>query len=61
MELYNKALTKTYEAINHVNKYLYDNESKYILYKIFTNLSYDTGVSCSLGKNLIYVKKKSIK
>ena len=61
IELYNKALTKTYEAIYHVNKYLYDTESKYNLYKIFTNLSYDTGVSCSLGKNLIYVKKKSIK
>lgn len=61
IELYNKALTKTYEAIYYVNKYLYDNESKYILYKIFTNLSYDTGVSCSLGKNLIYVKKSSIK
>lgn len=61
IELYNKSLTKTYEAIYHVNKYLYDTESKYNLYKIFTNLSYDTGVSCSLGKNLIYVKKKSIK
>lgn len=61
IELYNKSLTKTYEAIYHVNKYLYDNESKDTLYKIFTNLSYDTGVSCSLGKNLIYVKKKSIK
>ena len=61
IELYNKALTKTYEAIYHVNKYLYDTESKYNLYKIFTNLSYDTGVSCSLGKNLIYVKKKGIK
>ena len=61
IELYNKALTKTYEAIYHVNKYLYDNESIDNLYKIFTNLSYDTGVSCSLGKNLIYVKKKSIK
>ncbi|MCI7240998.1 MAG: zinc dependent phospholipase C family protein [Bacilli bacterium] len=61
IELYNKALTKTYEAIYHVNKYLYDTESKYNLYKIFTNLSYDTGVSCNLGKNLIYVKKKSIK
>ena len=61
IELYNKALTKTYEAIYHVNKYLYYNESIDNLYKIFTNLSYDTGVSCSLGKNLIYVKKKSIK
>ena len=61
IELYNKALTKTYEAIYHVNKYLYDTESTYNLYKIFTNLSYDTGVSCNLGKNLIYVKKKSIK
>ena len=61
IELYNKAQTKTYEAIYYVNKYLYDNESKNILYKIFINLSYDTGVSCNLGKNLIYVKKKSIK
>ena len=26
IELYNKALTKTYEAIYHVNKYLYDTE-----------------------------------
>lgn len=58
IELYNKALTKTYEAIYYVNKYIYDNESIDILYKIFTNLSYDTGVSCDFGKKLIYVKNK---
>ena len=58
LELYLKSIEMTKEAINITNKYLYGNESISILEKVFTNLSYDTGVDCSLGRNFIYTRKR---
>ena len=57
MELYDKAIIKSCEVIDLVNKYIYD--GIYVdLFSLFTNLSYDTGVSCLLGRNFTYVKRK---
>jgi hypothetical protein len=58
LELYDKSIEMTLEAILLVNKYLYSNSSIEILETVFTDLSYDTGVSCSKGQNYKYVRKK---
>lgn len=58
MELYNKSIDMTLDALIKVNGYLYDNSTLFSLEKVFTDLSYDTGVSCSLGKKLVYVRGK---
>lgn len=57
IQLFNKSIDMSLEAIKDVNNYLYDNKSLSSLENTFTDLSYDTGVSCSLGKKLIYVRK----
>ena len=57
MELYYKSLDMTLDAIIKVNSYLYGNMSLSSLENVFKDLSYDTGVSCSYGKKLIYVRK----
>lgn len=57
LDLYNNALIKTIEAIDLVNKCIYDGEDISILYNLFTDLSYDTGVQCALGKQMNYVRK----
>ena len=48
----------TLDAISKVNNYLYGNMPLSSLERVFKDLSYDTGVSCSLGKKLIYVRKR---
>jgi len=58
LELYYKSIDMTLDAIIKVNEYLYGNVSLSSLEKVFQDLSYDTGVSCSLGKKLIYVRKR---
>ena len=58
LELYYRSIDMTLDAIIKVNEYLYGNVSLLSLEKVFQDLSYDTGVSCSLGKKLIYVRKK---
>lgn len=58
LELYEKGIIETLEAIKVVNKYLYDGCSREELYKVFTNLSYDTGVDCSLGHQMVHVRNK---
>lgn len=57
MQLYERSIEMSLDAIENVNKYLYGNASLDLLEKTFTNLSYDTGVSCDLGRNFTYVKK----
>ena len=54
LDLYNKAILDTAEAIYEVNKCIYDGASFDHLTRIFTDLSYDTGVSCSYGKDFKY-------
>jgi len=56
VELYYKAIDMTLSAINEVNKYLYSGYSIDNLLNVFKNLSYDTGVDCSLGKEFLYVR-----
>lgn len=58
LELYQKSINMTLDAIYEVNNYLYNNKPLNTLKKTFTDLSYDTGVKCFLGKKLIYVKKR---
>ena len=58
IQLYNKSIDMCIEAIKDVNNYLYSDKSLSSLEKTFSDLSYDTGVSCSLGKKLIYVRKR---
>lgn len=56
--LYLKSIIDTLEAIEEVNKYIYgiyNNISS--LEHVFSNLSYDTGVECSLAYNFVHVLK----
>ena len=55
IELYEKSIEATLEAINTVNKYLYDNITITPLNNIFLDLSYDTGIPCN-PKKRIYLK-----
>ena len=57
IELYNQSIEITTNAISEVNRYLYDGNSQDTLNKVFTDLSYDTGVDCSLGTKMKYVRK----
>lgn len=57
IELYNKGVELSLEAIMEVNRYLYSDTSIDKLDSIFEDLSYDTGTSCSKGRKLIYIKK----
>lgn len=54
LDLYNKAILDTADAIYEVNKCIYDGASFDHLTSVFTDLSYDTGVSCSYGKDFKY-------
>ena len=58
MDLYNRAIDMSLEAIGEVNKVLYDGYSDDNLGNIFKDLSYDTGENCSLGNKFVYVRKK---
>ena len=58
LELYLKSIEMTKEAIDMTNKYLYGNVSISNLEQVFTNLSYDTGVDCSLGRNFVHTRKR---
>lgn len=61
IELYDKSIEMSLDAIEKVNKCLYGDNSISTLDNIFTDLSYDTGVKCSLGKKMSYVRKRQIK
>ena len=58
IELYDKSIEMTLEAILLVNKYLYSDAPLETLEPVFSDLSYDTGVPCSEGKKFAYVRKK---
>ena len=58
LELYYKSITMSLETIYEINKYLYADTSINLIEKQFKNLSYNTGVSCSLGNKMVYVRKK---
>lgn len=60
IDLYNKSIEMAYEAIKVVNDYLYSQSDTLNLEQVFTDLSYDTGVKCSLGKKYAYVRKKTM-
>ena len=49
------------DAIEKVNNCLYQDISIDTLDSIFTDLSYDTGVKCSLGKQMSFVRKRQLK
>lgn len=57
MQLYEQSIIEALYAINNVNKYLYDGCSCDELLKIFTDLSYDTGMNCSFGHKMQFVRK----
>ena len=61
IELYDKSIEMSLDAIEKVNKCLYSNESISTLDTVFTDLSYDTGVKCSLGREMTYVRKRQRK
>ena len=56
--MYYKAIFKSLLAINEVNKVIYDGKSIISLEKIFTNLSFNTGLECNNKNKMIYVKKR---
>ena len=61
LELYEKSIDMSLEAIQEVNKSLYDSYSIDRLEKTFKNLSYDTGVVSPLSENMPYVRRKQNK
>lgn len=61
LELYEKSIDMSLEAIQEVNKSLYDSYSIDRLENIFKNLSYDTGVVSPLSENMPYVRRKQNK
>jgi hypothetical protein len=61
IELYNKSIEMSLDAIEKVNTCLYQDKGIDTLDYIFTDLSYDTGVDCSLGKKMSFVRKRQLK
>lgn len=59
LELYNLSVRKALESIEYVNHYLYGNMGFTDLEKHFEDLSYDTGLKCELGREMVY--KRHIK
>ncbi len=58
IELFYRAIYDTLNAIDEVNAYLYGNSSLDALTNVFSDLSYDTGLPCELGKKIVYTKKR---
>ena len=58
MELYYQSIEMALEALKIVNNYLYEIGTISELETVFKNISYDTGVECSLGKRMIYTRNK---
>jgi len=57
MDLYCRSIDMTLDAIVEVNRCLYSNGSTSALETLFADLSYNTGVSSSLGNQMIYVRR----
>lgn len=60
MDLYNRSIEMTLDAIVEVNSYLYSNGSISALETVFTDLSYNTGVPGFLGNQMVYVRKTTM-
>lgn len=60
-DLVNQAICFGQELIEYVNKVLYEDEQLSSLEQIFTNLSYDTGLDCNIGKPWVRSKIKDNK
>lgn len=58
IDLYFKSIDMTLDAIKKVNEYLYENMPLSSLERVFTNISLDTGVNCSYGHEMTYVRRK---
>lgn len=58
IELYDRSIEMSLDAIEKVNLCLYENIPVDTLESVFEDLSYDTGVKCSLGKKMSYVRKR---
>ncbi len=56
--MYYSAIDMTLEAIDSINKVLYENDDIENLKKIFTNLSYDTGLPPEKGHKILFLKKR---
>ena len=54
LDLYNRTLEMTLYAYQKVNEYLYNGKSLDSLEYLFPNISYDTGISLSLGYNMLH-------
>ena len=61
IELYDRAIEMSLDAIEKVNTCIYQGEEIDTLDSVFKDLSYDTGVDCSLGKKMPYVRKRRLK
>lgn len=58
LNIYYLAIDMTLEAIDSINKVLYENCDIETLKKVFTNLSYDTGLPPEKGHKILYLKKR---
>ncbi len=56
LQIYQDALSTTLEAMNEVNKYLYNVKSISSLEKVFPDISYDTGCPLSLGLEMKHIR-----
>lgn len=61
LELYDKSIEMSLDAIEKVNYCLYQDISIDTLDGTFTDLSYDTGVKWSLGTKMSFVRKRQLK
>lgn len=61
IELYDRAIEMSLDAIEKVNTCIYQGEGIDNLDSVFKDLSYDTGVDCSLGKKMPFVRKRQLK
>lgn len=57
-DLYRLAVFDTINAIDEINGYLYGIRCLDDMKTVFADLSYDTGVDCSLGNQMFYVRKR---
>ena len=57
LNIYYSAIDMSLEAIASINKVLYEKEDIEKLKKVFTNLSYDTGLPPEKGHKILYLRK----
>lgn len=57
-DLYSKSVIKSLELTEEAHRFLYGNSTLQRVQKAFPNISYDTGIDCSVGKKFIYTNQK---